>query len=233
MTKKALDFIATQIKEYSFLGEGAKFVTIPQYPEFCWTELVVNAVVHRDYSIMGTDIIVKIFDNHLIVESPGILPGMVRLNNIRRIHFSRNPKIAQYMHEYDLVKEFGEGVDRLFREMESAGNPAPEYRLYDFMLKAKLSSAHRESGNGEQKKHELEGGQTGGQRGSQTTDNATARMILDAIIADPAITRLKISELIGISPAAVQKHINKLKKQKIIARRGGDFGGIWKILRRE
>jgi len=264
MTKKALDFIATQIKEYSFLGEGAKFVTIPQYPEFCWTELIVNAVVHRDYSIMGTDIIVKIFDNHLIVESPGILPGMVRLNNIRRIHFSRNPKIAQYMHEYDLVKEFGEGVDRLFREMESAGNPAPEYKLYDFMLKAKLSSAHRDALAGEPVHQEIggsqtgsqrgsqtvsrsngqngeiaglsgnqRGSQTGGQRGGQTTDNDADRMILDAIIADPAITRLKLSELIGISPAAVQKHINKLKKLKIITRRGGDFGGVWVVLRKK
>lgn len=264
MTKKALDFIATQIKEYSFLGKGAKFVTIPQYPEFCWTELVVNAVVHRDYSIMGTDIIVKIFDNHLIVESPGILPGMVRLNNIRRIHFSRNPKIAQYMHEYDLVKEFGEGVDRLFREMESAGNPAPEYKLYDFMLKAKLSSAHRDALAGEPVHQEIggsqtdsqrgsqtdsrnnrqigeitglsgsqRGSQTGNQRGSQTTDNDTTKMILEAINADPSITRLKLSELIGISPATVQKHINKLKKLRIIARRGGDFGGVWIVLQKK
>ena len=77
------------------------------------------------------------------------------------------------------------------------------------------------------------GSQTGGLKGSLTTNNDTDRMILDAIIADPAVTRLKLSELIGISPAAVQKHINKLKKLKIIARRGGDFGGHWKILRKE
>lgn len=153
---------------------------------------------------------------------------MVRLNNIRRIHFSRNPKIAQYMHEYDLVKEFGEGVDRLFREMESAGNPAPEYKLYDFMLKAKLSSAHRESDNGEQKNQGLEGGQTGGQTGG----NSSVDAVLNAIIANPTITRIKLSEITGIAPSAVQKHINKLKKQKIIARRGGDFGGHWEILQK-
>ena len=91
---------------------------------------------------------------------------------IRRIHFSRNPKIAQYMHEYDLVKEFGEGVDRLFREMESAGNPAPEYKLYDFMLKVKLSSAYRETFSEEINNGIKDGGQRGsqtrGQRGSQT-----------------------------------------------------------------
>lgn len=101
-----------------------KVVTIPQYPPFCWTELIVNAVAHRDYSILGTDIMVKIFDHHYVVESPGVLPGMVRIDNIRQMHFSRNPKIAEFMREYKLVKEFGEGVDRMFREMAEAGNPA-------------------------------------------------------------------------------------------------------------
>lgn len=39
----------------------------------------MNAVAHRDYSILGTDIMVKIFDHHYVVESLGILPGMVRI----------------------------------------------------------------------------------------------------------------------------------------------------------
>ena len=148
--------------------------------------------------------------------------------------------------------------------MTLAGNPAPEYKLYDFMLKAKLSSAHRDALAGKPVHQEIggsqtgsqrgsqtvsrsngqngeiaglsgnqRGSQTGGQRGGQTTDNDADRMILDAIIADPAITRLKLSELIGISPAAVQKHINKLKKLKIITRRGGDFGGVWVVLRKK
>ena len=234
MTKSSLDFIATQIKEYTFLGSDANFRTTPQYPKFCWTELIVNAVVHRDYSIMGTDIIVKIFDNHLIVESPGILPGMVRLNNIRQIHFSRNPKIAQFMHDYELVKEFGEGVDRMFREMEAAGNPAPEYRQYDFMLKATLISSHNEKSNdnNEDGKGGQTGGQTSGQTGGQTnTDNTI--VVLQAIVNDPYITRIKLSELTGIAPSAVQKHINKLKKQGIIKRNGGDFGGHWEILEKK
>ena len=53
--------------------------------------------------------------------------GIVRLSNIRTVHFSRNPKIARFLQEYDYVKEFGEGVDRMFKEMEDAGLPALEY----------------------------------------------------------------------------------------------------------
>lgn len=73
----------------------------------------MNAICHRDYSILGTDIQVKLFDDHMTVESPGILPGLVRPNNIREMHFSRNPKIALYMRNHKLVKVFGEGVDRM------------------------------------------------------------------------------------------------------------------------
>jgi ATP-dependent DNA helicase RecG len=98
----------------------------------------VNAICHRDYSILGTDIQVKLFDDHMTVESPGILPGLVRPNNIREMHFSRNPKIALYMRNHKLVKEFGEGVDRMFREMEEAGQPAPEYRQNEFMVYATI-----------------------------------------------------------------------------------------------
>lgn len=111
---------------------------MPEYPEFCWTELIVNAVAHRDYSIKGTDIQIKMFDDHLTVESPGILPGMVRVSNIREIHFSRNPKLVELLTAYDFVKEFGEGVDRVFGDMEAAGLPAPLYRQEEFMLYATL-----------------------------------------------------------------------------------------------
>ncbi|PTL25797.1 hypothetical protein C3V39_01105 [Prevotella sp. oral taxon 820] len=44
-------YVQTQIKEYTFLGPKGLFVTIPEHPEFCWQELIVNAVAHRNYSI--------------------------------------------------------------------------------------------------------------------------------------------------------------------------------------
>ena len=134
----ATAYVKTQIREYTKLGRGGVFQTTPEYPEFCWMELIVNAVAHRDYSIMGTDIQVKMFDDHFLVESPGTLPGLVRINNIREYHFSRNPKIVELLNEYDLVKEFGEGVDRTYRDMKSAGLPEPEYIQSEFMLYATL-----------------------------------------------------------------------------------------------
>lgn len=145
--QESIAFIKTQIREYTKLGKDAKFQTIPEFPEFCWTELIVNAVAHRDYSIEGTDIQIKMFDDHFVVESPGILPGMVRINNIREFHFSRNPKIVELLNEYDLVKEFGEGVDRIYRDMEAAGLPEPSYKQSEFMLYAELKNKNWEVEN--------------------------------------------------------------------------------------
>ncbi len=69
-----------------------------------------------------------------------ILPGRVRLNNMRTTHFSRNPKIAAFMKEYEFIREFGEGVDRMYRELEEGGWPKPVFKQDDFMLRASLSS---------------------------------------------------------------------------------------------
>lgn len=49
------------------------------------------------------------------------MPGLVRLHNLHEIHFSRNPLIARVMTEMNDMRELGEGVDRMIREMEQLG----------------------------------------------------------------------------------------------------------------
>ena len=241
MTQKAIAFVDTQIKEYTFLGEDALFVTIPQYPPFCWTELIVNAVAHRDYSILGTDIMVKIFDHHYVVESPGILPGMVRIDNIRQMHFSRNPKIAEFMREYKLVKEFGEGVDRMFREMAEAGNPAPEYKQVEFMVKVRLNSALREDTM--EKTVEKSREKTDGVGNKETVNvtkkvnkkvnekvNEKQRLIISAISENPHITQSELAKILNITVVHINKNMKKLQEKGIIRRVGPDKGGHWEIV---
>lgn len=134
MIKDAIAYLDTQIKEKTYLGIEGTFVTEEEYPKFVRQEIIVNAVTHRAYSITGTDIQIKMFENRIVVESPGKLPGMVRADNIRFTHFSRNPKIAEFLKAYDFVKEYGEGVDRMCKELEAAGQKPPEYFTNAFML---------------------------------------------------------------------------------------------------
>lgn len=145
--QNAVDYIQTQIKERTYLTSGGIFTTELEYPEFVRTELVVNAVTHRDYSITGTEIQIKMFDDHLVVESPGNLPRMVKIEKIRETHFARNSRIAEYLKNYKYVKDFGEGVDRMCREMEASGLPRPEFKQVSFILKTTVKNINFECRN--------------------------------------------------------------------------------------
>ena len=136
MLNKTIEYIDSQIKEKTFLEKDGRFVMVEEYPKFVRQELVVNAVTHRDYSIRGTEIQIKMFDDRLVVESPGKLPGLVKKDNMRHTHFSRNPKIAEYLKYFGYVKEYGEGVDRIYKELDSAGFREVEYYMDTFILKA-------------------------------------------------------------------------------------------------
>ncbi|GAB1415959.1 hypothetical protein MASR2M117_13650 [Paludibacter sp.] len=57
--------------------------------------------------------------------------------------------------------------------------------------------------------------------------------LLDLIKENPAITRNELSEALGINPSAVQKHIDKLKNEGVIACEGSDKKGIWKVINKE
>ena len=133
--KATIAYLETQVEEHTFLGQHGRFVTHRDYPKFVIQEMVVNACCHRAYNIKGTEIQIKMFDNRLVFESPGRLPGTVKPSNIHHTHFSRNPKIAQFLKAYDFVKEFGEGVDRMCRELEANGTSHLSFHLDDFILK--------------------------------------------------------------------------------------------------
>ena len=142
MINDAIAYLDTQVKEKTYLGPDGTFITDEEYPKFVRQELIVNAVTHRAYSITGTDIQIKMFDDHMVVESPGKLPGLVRADNIRFTHFSRNPKIAEFLRNYKFVKEFGEGVNRMCNELEQAGLKDPVYYTNAFILQAVIYNSN-------------------------------------------------------------------------------------------
>lgn len=115
---------------YMRVGDKSRKLTFDEIQE-----MIVNACCHRAYNIKGTEIQIKMFDDRIVFESPGKLPGMVKPSNIRNTHFSRNPKIAAFLKTYHYVKEYGEGVDRMYRELEANSTSALSYRTDDFILK--------------------------------------------------------------------------------------------------
>lgn len=230
MVEKTLAFVRDQIKEHTYLGKEGKFVTTPEYPEFVWKEIIINAAAHRDYSIKGTDIQIKMFNDRIVVESPGNLPGIVRLNNMRQVHFSRNPKIAAFLHEYDYVQEFGEGVDRMYKEMEKAGLPAPEYRDVAFMLHAtirnSLGATSGASGAGG-----ASSDTSGPEPTVQMSLSDNELLVYKFIKSNPESSTRTIADNIGLSLRTVQRCASVLRANGIIDNKGTRQRVKWIILK--
>lgn len=227
MVEKTLAFVRDQIKEHTYLGKEGKFVTTPEFPEFVWKEIIINAATHRDYSIKGTDIQVKMFDDRIVVESPGNLPGIVRLNNMRQVHFSRNPKIAAFLHEYDYVQEFGEGVDRMYKEMEKAGLPAPEYKDVAFMLHATIRNGINVVDNVADSVVD----NVADNHAAVIKLSATEQEILEHLQNSPTLSAKELAALLHKTPRTIQRNMTALKEKGLLRREGSDRKGKWILLK--
>ena len=122
------EFIKSQLRDFTTLdAEKGVFVTVPEYPDFAWLEGITNAITHREYALSGDHILVSMYDDRLVIASPGGLPGPVTVDNMRVMRYSRNSRIARVLAECGWVRELNEGVKRIYAEMEGFFLDAPEY----------------------------------------------------------------------------------------------------------
>ena len=130
MLEQASDILEAQLRTFSSLDiKSGKFIDVPEYPKGAWLEGIVNAVTHRGYNYNGDDIRILMFDDRLEIHSPGSLPAVVTPENIRRTHYSRNPYIARALTDFGWVREFGEGVDRIYTDMNEFFLDDPVYKV--------------------------------------------------------------------------------------------------------
>ena len=119
--------------------EGDKLISL-RYPAEAIKELLVNAVIHRDYSL-NDDTHVRIFDNRFEISSPGRLPGYVTIANLYNERFSRNPNLVRLLHNLPnpLNHDIGEGLDTAKNELQKAGlvDPVFEERGNAFVVTVK------------------------------------------------------------------------------------------------
>ena len=249
--KKTIEFIETQVREHTFLGQHAQFVTKRDYPEFVIQEMTVNACCHRAYNIKGTEIQIKMFDDRLVFESPGKLPGQVKPNNIRHTHFSRNPKIAAFLKAYHFVKEFGEGFDRICREQEANGANVPSFRTDEFILKITVpkvaENVQKQTGNVTENGGKVAENHNGvAEKVAENHGKVTEKLrekaaalgetltanrikILELVIEDPYISRADLANNVGISETSIYRNIEAMRG-KYLRRVGPDKGGFWEII---
>ena len=138
---------------------------------------------------------------------------------MRQVHFSRNPKIAAFLHEYDYVQEFREGVDGMYKGIEKAGLPVPEYKDVASMLHATIRNGINVVDN--------------------VADNhvaiiklsATEQEILEHLQNSPTLSAKELAALLHKTPRTIQHNITALKEKGLLRREGSDRKGKWILLK--
>ena len=108
---------------------GLHFEDVTEYPDFAWQESLVNAVAHRDYEVQGRETEIWFFEDRLEVSSPGeLLPPVTvdALREGRRAHVTRNPRLVRVLADAEIMRDEGEGIVRVFREMADSFLREPE-----------------------------------------------------------------------------------------------------------
>jgi Predicted transcriptional regulator containing an HTH domain and an uncharacterized domain shared with the mammalian protein Schlafen len=118
-----IGFINNLLPRNEVIGKALR-QDLPMYPELAVRELVANALIHQDFSIRGTGLILEIFSNRMEITNP----GQPLVNSERFIDTppkSRNEELASFMRRIGVCEERGSGFDKVVSETEFYQLPAP------------------------------------------------------------------------------------------------------------
>ncbi|MDD4927867.1 MAG: ATP-binding protein [Gallionella sp.] len=118
--------IKTIIQTSMHRVSGLEERLLPNYPEWALRELLMNAVMHRNYE-SNTPVRFYVFSDHIEIQSPGGLYGEANADNFPTRNSYRNPVIAEAMKSLGFVNKFGYGVQRAQALLKENGNPPAEF----------------------------------------------------------------------------------------------------------
>ncbi len=226
MFENALAFIMRNQRKVQ-AGQGINTIGMPEIPSAVFEELLVNALVHRDY-LVSAPVRLFIFDNRIELVSPGHLPDNLTVPKIRTGNSNiRNPIIVSYITKGLLpYRGLGSGIKRALENW-----PAIDFIddrdccLFTVTIHRKLLDGSEviESGLGER----LE---KSSPIGSPKSSLKTEEQIIELIDQNTSISTEQLGQILGISKRAVLKQIQKLKALGRLKRIGPAKGGHWEVL---
>ncbi len=197
-------------------GRGVNAPGVPEIPEAVFEELLVNALIHRDYLVSAT-IRIFIFDNRIEIISPGHLPDNLTIERIRAgISNIRNPILVSFAAKGLLPYHgLGSGIKRALEEW-------PDIDFIDDREACLFTvTIHRKEITGPSSP-------SGIMETSGKASGKASGKILDAIKRNPEITIPELARLIGVTERSIERNIRNLQAQGRLRRVGGARGGHWK-----
>ena len=229
---------------------------LPDYPERAVTEVICNAIIHRDYLELGSEIHIDMYDDRMEVYSPGgMFSGKLihQMNPLAVPSKRRNPLLADFFNRLKLMERRGSGMKKIigaYKRFEGIkGYRAPEFRSdatefhvtlwnlnYDESVIEEISPTEIpliiQEFDGEDKALFVKEFVKDPPQFAKEFVKAS-RKIYKLISQNPHISAAQIAESIGLSPRQVQKYMKRLQDLDKIVRVGGRKTGVWKIIDEE
>jgi len=120
-----LRFIMGQLPQNEVIQDALR-LEVKLVPEIAIRELVANALIHQDFAISGTSVMVEIYSDRVEISNPGV--PVVAIERFIDGYESRNERLADLMRRFGICEEKGSGIDRVIDQAEVYQLPAPDFR---------------------------------------------------------------------------------------------------------
>lgn len=200
----AAAIIGDWIPKVRALAPSGRFEPRPIIPRDVWLEGLVNAVLHRSYSMAGDHTRIEIFPNRIEIENPGRFPGLADPSKPLSIsRYARNPRIVRVCSDLGIARELGEGIKRIFGQMRSLGLTDPIYSQASGSVRLVLSAADALPDD------------------VRTSLSNGARHLLDVLrVEGRPLSTGQIVELVGVTRPTVLRYLAALRRHGLVVWEG-------------
>ena len=210
---------------------------LPDYPERAVTEVICNAIIHRDYQELGSEIHIDIYDDRMEVYSPGgMIDGSLiqQLNPLSVPSKRRNPLLADFFSRLVLMERRGSGMKKILGEYVRFES-LKEYRAPEFSSNASefhVTLWNLNYGTDVVKDVINDFTKESAQFTKEFTKEFTKaqRRIYKLISMNPKVNIDMIAADLNLSARQVKTYMKRLSDLHLITREGGRKNGIWKII---
>ena len=188
------------------------------YPKWSLRELLMNAIMHRDYKGHAPIKFYQYPDRIEIVNHGGLY-GKARPENFPMVNDYRNPAVAEGMKILGYVNMFNHGIAKVQRELATNGNGKAVFtvdRITVFEAKVKETEGWSSPVNDPV-------------NDPVRLQNLLQSDLITLLKEDPTITRPELCERLNVSLATIRRALAQLKNLKLIERVGSDKSGHWNV----
>ena len=217
--EEVMSFIRKHIsKELIITDTQIENVQRWQYPLDALREIVLNMIIHRDYTASSNSII-KIFSDHILFFNPGTLPDSISIEQLKTnkyISTPRNRQIAKTAKEMGLIERYGTGIRRVRNMFIEYGLNEPVYEIFSGGMAVTAYGLNFEVID-------------------EITPPFTPPVtklendLLILIKQNPNGTKRKFAETLGISIEVVKEYFDNMKNKGLLERIGNNRTGYWKL----